>query len=73
LRHVVAIVIALFFIMNLVGCGGVQIPRKSFVKIMATFEAEHCHEGECLAYKKSFHMTGRHTSLLPVMFVIKNI
>jgi len=51
LRHVVAIVIALFFIMNLVGCGGVQIPRKSFVKIMATFEAEHCHEGECLAYK----------------------
>ena len=59
--------------MNLIGCGGVEIPRKAFVKITADFTLRHCSEEQCIITEKASTASGvivRHDSFLPKTYIL---
>lgn len=73
MRHLITVIIAMFFIMNLIGCGGVEIPRKAFVKITANFTLRHCSEDQCIITKKASSASGvivKHDSFLPKTYTL---
>jgi len=73
MRHLVTAIIALFFIMNLIGCGGVEIPRKAFVKITADFTLKHCSEEQCIITEKASSASGsivKHGTLLAKTYIL---
>ena len=58
MRHIITVLIALFFIMNMIGCATVEFPRQASVKVIVDFTLRHCNEDRCITSKKRSTASG---------------
>jgi len=57
-RYICTAILVIFLTFNLFGCASVQIPRQSFVRILAEFTVNECHDDHCLTSTKKSYASG---------------